>query len=93
MPGHDQNLALGAAVAEAMRDAARVWAEENNESDPIGDALAMNAAKIEVHGTLMIGGPFSLAIEVKDRRPGRSSLSSYVLERTPHQKALFRNKR
>lgn len=90
MSSHDQHVALGAAIAAALRDAAGMWGEQNPGREPIGDRLAQYVESIEVRGELKVGGPFGLVVEVRDRRRGRSTITSYVLERSPKSKVLFR---
>lgn len=81
MSGKGNGDALGAAIAQAMRSALREWSREHgNGADP--EVLwSTDVVKLTIHATYTPSHHGFLAVEVVSKRPGRTDLYPFHLQR------------
>lgn len=83
---------LGEAIGSAAQDAFRIWIRDYCGGRDFEEAYASFLAAIEIHCRLAPGLPVTIVVEIIDRRPGKSSLAQYVVERVGGQQSMWRRK-
>lgn len=83
---------LGNAIAAAAQDSFRCWLRDSCGGLDAFDAHSRYFISQQINLELGIGKPVTIVAEVLDRRPGKSTLEHYVIERKGSMPRLTRGK-
>lgn len=90
MSASSHDSTFPAAVASATRDAWTLWLKDNSAGEDPQTAYALFVRRIEINASIAPGARGFIAVEVVDRRPGRSTLTAYSLSMKGGQSKLTR---